>query len=170
MSNENDWSDDENDDKSVEEQDMLLNSGGSESEEEFLNYLSQTLAIMNNDESLFNLEIESKDIKIKKKRKRKKKQKQYILLNFSCDEIKNEKKKWRSKRMEAKKKKDGKVKLVKRRFRPRLPKPNKIKNLNNKKEDKSFKFKNKDFPTLGKVVKSKNIGWCRPTKKKDLEI
>ena len=122
MSSENEWSDDENEENSVEEKD-ILDSGGSESEEEFLDYLKQTLAVMNKDDFIYN---SNSDIQVKKKnkRKRKKKEKQFILLNFSCDEITAEKKKWRSKRMEAKKKKEGKTSAPKRRFKPRLPKPN----------------------------------------------
>ena len=168
MSSENEWSDDENEENSVEEKD-ILDSGNSESEEEFLDYLKQTLAVMNKDDFIYN---SNSDIQVKKKnkRKRKKKEKQFILLNFSCDEIKNEKKKWRSKRMEAKKKKEGKTSSPKRRFKPRLPKPKKIKDLSRKKEDTKFKFNTNDFPTLGKVVKPKKSNWGKSSKDTDLEI
>ena len=146
MSNETEWSDD-NEDLDVPEQpdrDFPISDEESESEdEEYRRFILQKPI---NSESIDYSNCKKKSPTQKKRKEKIPKQK--ILFSSPNEPEKEKKNTWVSKRMEQRKINDGKVQTSKRRFNPRLPPP-KTKEKNIKKNiDNSYCINDQDFPDL----------------------
>lgn len=150
---DNEWSDDEN---TVPEQNELLMP----EEEEDSDYEEERIYVLNlfkkrekETPNYYSNVSETTPIKNKKKHKTDKKQqcenKNIIDIDLRVSySPETAKKGWVSKRMEEKKKIEGKVTEVKRHFNPRLPYPKLNKNRNKKEEKTTFSLGEDEFPSL----------------------
>ena len=149
MSNENEWSDDNEDSDIPEQPDrgFPMSDEESESEDEEYRQLIFKKSIEANLPNYNNYTHEHKPVQRKRKEKIQNKK---TYLNTTIESEVEKKTTWTSKRMETKKIQDGKVQLVKRKFTPRLPPPkNQFKNKNIKKNiSNPYCISEQDFPDL----------------------
>lgn len=126
---DNEWSDDEtNYEINIKKQpNRDFPPSDSESEEEYENYNSIIMEKLTQKsvDSLYSMgnSLDNNKPKIEKNKKKVKENKKKIII-FDYSKVEETKpKKWVSKRMESKKKDEGKIKVIKRKFNPRLPLP-----------------------------------------------
>lgn len=143
---DNEWSSDEENNEVPEQRElkMLESEEDSEYEEERLYIMS----LMKKKEANFisNSVYMEKDKQKKEKTKKIQKKKEYFDIG-PIDYNLPEKKSWVSSRMKARKEKDGKVTIEKRKFHPRLPLPT-IKTFKKNEEVTKIKLTDNEFPSL----------------------
>jgi hypothetical protein len=150
---DNEWSDDEtNNEINIKKQPRRdFPPSDSESEDEYEDYNSIIMEKLKQKsiDSLYSISnsIDNSKPKTEKKDKKSKENKKKIII-FDYSKVEEDKpKKWVSKRMESRKKDEGKIKEVRRKFNPRLPPPSKDM-FKNKSNENNQNLNIENFPKL----------------------